>query len=234
MPAPRSAIVLGATGAVGSALVRELLAASAWTAVSALVRRPASDLAGLPGAEKLHASVVTMDDLESATGRVLAGRVPPDVAFCTLGVGQPRKVSAAEHRRVDVDYALAFARACHAAGVGHFSLLTSVGADAAARSRYLRVKGDVEAGVRALGFARVSFFRPSLLVTRELRYGLQDRVTQWAFPRLSGLLPSRFREVRVEDLARAMRLDAERAGAGVAVLHHDEGAALLAADRSTR
>ncbi|MEO8035795.1 MAG: hypothetical protein ABI837_15265, partial [Acidobacteriota bacterium] len=110
-----------------------------------------------------------------------------------------------------------------AAGVRHFSLLTSVGADASARSRYLRVKGEVEARVRALGFERTTFFQPSLLVTPEIRYGLQDRLTQAIFPRVSPLLPDRFREIRVEDLALAMRLNAERpATAGVETLqHHD-------------
>lgn len=98
-----------------------------------------------------------------------------------------------------------------------------------ARSYYLRVKGSAEAAVRAAGFPHVSVFRPGLLVTRTLRYGLQDRVAQWAVPRLTPLLPSRFHEIRVEDLARAMRRNAERPPAApVEVLHHAECAQLLA------
>jgi uncharacterized protein YbjT (DUF2867 family) len=236
--AGRRAVVRGATGAVGSALLRELLAAPAWAAATAVVRRSTTAFADAPGAEKLAVRVVAMDEpaaLERDTAAALAdlarsdvpGAGTPDVAFCTLGVGQPRKVSPAEHRRVDVDLVVAFARACRAAGVAHFSLLTSVGADAASRNRYLKVKGDVEAAVRALGFPRVSFVRPSLLVTRELRYGLQDLVTQWIVPKLSPLLPSKYHEIRVEDLARAMRLDAER-GAGPEALEYPELSELLA------
>lgn len=205
------AILTGATGAVGSNLLRELLDSPAWTRVTSLVRRPSGVVH-----PKLDERVVSMDALESAV-------TPADAAFCTLGVGQPRKVSREEHWKVDVDYVTAFARGCKAAGVRHFSLLTSVGADSTARSRYLRVKGEVEARVRDLGFERTSFLRPSLLVTAEIRYGLQDRLTQAVFPRVSWLLPDRFREIRVEDLALAMRLNAERpATARVETLeHHD-------------
>ena len=45
-----------------------------------------------------------------------------------------------------------------------------------------------------------SLFRPSLLVTREIRYGLQDRITQRVFPIVAGLLPRRYHQVRVEVL----------------------------------
>ena len=47
-----------------------------------------------------------------------------------------------------------------------------------ARTHYFHVKGSAEDVLAALGFARASFYRPSLLVTRTVRYGLQDRLTQ--------------------------------------------------------
>ena len=237
-PAPRHAVIVGATGAVGSALLAELLASPRWGVVTVLGRRaPDALLATLPAAHRarVHAHLVPMDDsLEAATADALrADRAPAGAAaFCTLGVGQPRKLPREEVWRVDVDVAGAFARGCRAAGVDHLSLLSSVGADAASRSYYLRVKGSAEAAVSAPGFARVSLFRPSLLVTRTLRYGLQDRVTQWAVPKLAPLLPSRFHPVRVEALARAMRLNAERAPtARVDTLEYADFVRLLAAAR---
>lgn len=224
-----AAIILGGTGAVGSALVRELLGSPRCTRVIAFVRRRSDALAALPNAAtRLAMHEVSMDELEHATRDVLASSPRASAAFCTLGVGQPRKVSREEHWRVDVEYAGAFARAARAAGAAHFSLLSSVSADETSRSRYLRVKGAAEAAVRSADFPRTSFFRPSLLVTPEIRYGLQDRITQLVFPKISGLLPSRYREVTVAELGRAMRLNAERpASTPVEVLHHDDFRALL-------
>jgi len=218
------AIVVGATGAVGSALVRELLASPPCEEVTALTRRPVEMFAALPGYAKLRQRVIDMSDLEQKTADAARGYT---AAFCTMGVGQPRKMAKDEVWKIDVDYAAAFARGAWSAGVRHISLLSSTAADPAARSFYLRLKGAAEAGVAAAGIPRTSFFRPSLLVTREIRYGLQDRLTQLLFPLVSPLLPGRFHQIRVEDLARAMRLNAERPGQdGVEILQYPDFVAL--------
>lgn len=60
---------------------------------------------------------------------------------------------------------LAFLQACKQAGVEHFELLGSVGANAKPSNFYLRTKGELEEGLKALGFARLSLFRPSMILT---------------------------------------------------------------------
>jgi uncharacterized protein YbjT (DUF2867 family) len=226
-------VLLGATGAVGSALLRELLDAPGWGTVVLIGRRaPEAFLEGLAPAERarVRSYVISMTTLGAETEHLLRaqGGVGGWAGFCTLGIGQPRKRPREEVWQVDVGYAGAFARGCRAAGVAHASLLSSVGADAASRNYYLRVKGSAEAAVVGAGFPRVSLFRPSLLVTPDVRYGLQDRLSRWVMPKLSPLLPSRFHEIRVEDLARAMRVNAEGPPAGgVEILHYAEFAEIL-------
>ncbi len=210
---------------MGSALTRELLASPACSAVTILTRRAVETFAGVPGAGKLVQRVVDLDRLEAEAREPAAGC---DAAFCAMGVGQPRKVPREAFWKVDVEYAGAFARACRTAGVRHMSLLTSVGADFRSRAYYLRVKGTVEAAYQALAFQRLSLFRPSLLVTSQVRYGFPDWLMQRVVPRVSWLFPSRYREIRVEDLARAMRLNAERqVRAPVEILHYEEMRTLL-------
>ncbi len=201
------AVVVGGTGAVGTALVRQLLASSLCTGVVILVRRPVDLFAYEADVAKLTTHVIDLSDLERAAADKAQGC---QVAFCTMGVGQPRKISHQEFRKVDVQYAGDFATGCRAAGVRHMSLLSSVGADSSSRSKYLVAKGDAEAAVSAPGFERVSLFRPSLLVTKETRYGLQDVLTQGIFPVVSWVLPQRLHQIRVEELARVMRINAER------------------------
>ncbi len=212
---------------MGSALVRELLGSPRCAGVTALVRRATTMFAKTPGWEKLRVEVIDFANLDRRTAELAAGH---DAAFCTMGIGQPRKVTPEEFWRVDVEYAGAFARGARAAGVHHLSLLSAFGADERARVRYSRVKGAAEATVLGAGIARTSIFRPSLLVTREIRYGLQDRLSQALVPLVSPLLPSRFHQIRVEDLARAMRLNAEQGGPdGREVLYYRECMALLSA-----
>ena len=203
-----TAIVIGATGAVGSALVCELLASEKWSKVIILTRRQTDQFSAVEGNSKLIQHVVNMDRLEQDTVEFSQGC---DVAFCTLGVGQPSKFTKEDVWKVDVEYSSAFAKACHSAGVKQFSLLTAVYSNSSSRwSYYFRVKGTAEDKLRSLNFQRTSFFRPSLLATKNVRYGFTDFIAQNGFPIISCMLPSFLHEIKVEALGRAMRVNAEK------------------------
>lgn len=212
-PASIHAVVLGATGAVGTEVVRALLQSRRFGRVTTLGRRPFA----IPGApsEKLVHHVVDVFD-PSAYESLLDGHA---AAFCTLGLGQPSKVTREELYRVDVAASAGFASACKRRGVSHFSLLTAVGANPKSPSFYLRCKGEVEEKVRAERFPRASFFRPSMIMTPANRYGLVQAVFLAVYPFLDPFLlgPLRpYRSVKVGDLGKAMAVNAERAGTGAA------------------
>jgi uncharacterized protein YbjT (DUF2867 family) len=200
------AIVIGATGAVGSALVKELLSSPRCSLVQVVARRPVH-VAGQAATDgKLANRIIDFERLETEVDELAKDS---DAAFCTMGVGQPSKVSREELWKVDVEYAFAFARACRHAGVKHFSILGALGANARSRLYYFHVKGTIEERLKTLGFPRLSLFRPGLLKTKSVRYGLPDRFNQTLFPLISWALPRDWHEIAVEDLGRAMRLDAE-------------------------
>ncbi|HEU5466870.1 MAG TPA: NAD(P)H-binding protein [Gemmatimonadales bacterium] len=220
----RSAVVLGATGAVGSSVVRALLADDAWKRVTVLVRRPDAlkDFKD-PRLERHVVDVLDAGQYE----RFLAGH---GAAFCTMGLGEPSKCPREEFKKVDLDGTATFAAACRRQGVTHFLLLTAVGANARSSIYYAHIKGEVEDRVRGLGFARASFFRPSMLMTPTNRYGFTQGVFLKVFPFIDPLLVgplSRFRSITVSDLGKAMVRHAERPGAGVEVLEWKEFQAVL-------
>jgi uncharacterized protein YbjT (DUF2867 family) len=65
---------------------------------------------------------------------------------------------------VNVDYVLAFARAAKAAQAQRFVVLSCVGADAGSAKAPLRVKGEMEHGLAALGFASLDILQPGPLL----------------------------------------------------------------------
>ncbi|PZN93638.1 MAG: oxidoreductase [Alphaproteobacteria bacterium] len=115
---------------------------------------------------------------------------PASVAICALGTTIRAAGSEAAFRAVDFDAVLAFARAAQAAGVTQFILVTAVGADATSRVFYSRVKGEVEAAVAALGFARLDLIQPGLILgpraDRRPVEAILQRVTPWLNPLLVG------------------------------------------------
>ena len=181
-------------------------------------RRPAEVADGEAPPGKLTQHVVDLGSPDSYRA-LIAGHT---AAICTLGVGQPSKSTRDEVWKVEIDYVLGFAAVCRDAGVRHFSLMTSVGSDARARSYYLRLKGTQEDRVAALGFERTSVFRPSMLITPHNRYGAVQAMFLAVWPKLDWVFSGplkRFRGVRVEDLGRAIAMNAAQDGpAGVEVL----------------
>lgn len=206
-------VMMGATGAVGTQVLSALLAQSSPLSITSLVRR--SDVAFKD--QRLTQHVVDVLDPASYQ-RHLAGH---EVAICTLGVGQPSKMSAEAFTRIDKDAVLAFATACKQAGVRHFQLLSSVGASAASRNFYLRSKGELQEALIALGFERLSLFQPSMILTPSNRYdwvqGLLLQVWPWLNPVLRGSWQV-YRGVKVSTLGRAMAVNALRSGPGVETL----------------
>lgn len=199
-------VVLGSTGAVGTELVRALIAAPRVEAVTLLVRRPHGDPT-VRGSKKVAEAVVDVFDPASYRAHV-AGH---DSAFSTFGVGEPSKISKEEFVRVDADAVKAFAKECKAAGVGHFSSLGSVGAHRKSKVFYLRIKGQLEQSLVEMRFPRLSLFQPSMILTPTNRYGISQGILLKVYPWLDPLFPgplAKFRGVRVEDLGRAMAQNA--------------------------
>ena len=213
----RSVVMLGASGAVGGIVARRLATVPWVRRLTLLNRRPLEGISGAPVAQ--HVVDVTNPDAYSG---LLPGH---DCAVCCLGVGQPSKMSREEFRRVDHDAVLGFAKACAAAGVRHFELLGSVGAQSGSRSYYLKTKGELQDAIVALGFDRVSFFQPSMILTPTNRYGFSQALVLALWPILTPLLAGTFRKyrgIRVEALGRAIADNLATNGHGVEILQWDQ------------
>lgn len=149
-----TALVAGSSGFVGTHLVQLLTVQPDIGRVLAVTRRPLSF-----DHSRLANRIVRFETLEAS----LAG-TRADVAFCCLGTTLRAAGSREAFRQVDYEYVVAFARAARQAGAGRLVLISSAGADSASRHFYLRVKGETEEAVSALGFPALDILQPGLLL----------------------------------------------------------------------
>ena len=240
MTHPRTAIVLGGSGSVGAALLRELFHDDGFDAVITLSRRSLPEAVAMAQAAGRRLVEKLVPDMSPAplAAATLAAVSDLDGAvegFSVLGVGAgTAKLTLDEHRAVDVALNEAFARALRDSGkVRHLAFMSAAGADPTAKasgsggagmSRYNRVKGEAEEAVRASGPAIVSVFRPAMIIGSQHTPWLLEKM----LPLFSFVTPAKFKSIRVEQIAKAMIATAKHHPATSATYHYPEMMALIA------
>jgi uncharacterized protein YbjT (DUF2867 family) len=238
MSSTQAAVVLGASGSVGNALIKELIRHRGFNPVVTLVRRSQPDqvaMARQAGVELREQLVPAMTPaaLEKATAEAIRSLEGKVVGLSVLGVGAgTAKLTLDEHRAVDVELNAAFARGLKASGrVEHLAFMSAIGADptasasgsgAAGMPRYARVKGEAEEAVKASGPAVVSIFRPAMIIGSQHTPWLLEKV----LPVFSFVTPARYKSITVEQIAKAMVATSANAPHKSEVYHYPEMVAL--------
>ncbi|MEO7352477.1 MAG: NAD(P)H-binding protein [Marmoricola sp.] len=190
----RVALLAGASGLVGSHLLRQLLEDPRWDRVVSVGRREV-DVRD----EKLEQRVVRLSDI---------GELPPvDDVFSALGTTIKKAGSQDAFRAVDHDAVVALARAARVAGAESFLHVTSMGSDAGARVFYTRVKGETERDVASVGIPMTVAFRPSIIDGERHESRRGEHVGLLVMRALSPVL-GRFRPTHAADVAAAMLAEA--------------------------
>lgn len=221
----RSALLVGATGLIGSRLLTRLLAHPEYERVTVWVRRPVS-----LEIHKFAQAVVDFERLQDYAAHLVA-----DDVYVALGTTIKKAGSQDAFRRVDHDYPIEIARIALRRGARRFLLVSALGADARSRVFYNRVKGETETEIRALGLPKVWFFRPSLLLGERQEFRRGERIAQAVGKVIGPALigpARRYRPIAADAVAAAMIYAATReAQAGVV---ESEDIARLAAFTTVR
>jgi len=150
---------------------------------------------------KLVQRVVDFEKLDELASDEDLPKEQFDIAFSVHGTTRAVAGSDKTFFHIEHDYILSFAKLCRALGIQTFELLSAQGASASSIVLYMRTKGEIEDHVEALGFPRLSFFRPGMLARDTDRF--------W-----EGLYLKIFPGMDLDTLARAM--------ARLAVRHVDD------------
>jgi len=163
-------------------------------------------------------------DLHARLDALLAAHAP-SVFVCALGTTLKQAGSGRAFAALDRDAVVALAQRARAHGARQAIVVSSVGAHIDSASLYLRVKGEMQAAVIALGFSRVDFLQPGLLLgdrLNEQRTG--ERIAQALSPLYNPLLRGRlhrYRAIPAATVAAALVALLDVPGYGV-TLHRNE------------
>ena len=169
------AIVLGATGATGRALVQQLLEHPAFGSVTIFVRK-----APALTHEKLKVHVIDFSKLQTYKNLIVG-----DVLFSALGTTRKDAGSKAKQYEVDYTYQYEFAKMALNNEVDHYALVSSYGADETSLFFYLKIKGALEEAIKKLSFQSICIYQPPSLIRQPDLLRPPEKRAIWMMKKLS-------------------------------------------------
>ncbi|HTH83596.1 MAG TPA: NAD(P)H-binding protein [Mucilaginibacter sp.] len=162
----KKAIIVGASGLIGSNLLNILVNSGMYSEVLSISRKK-----NKMHNDKLKQLVIDLDRLEDH-----AAEITGDVVFCCLGTTKKQTPDEAEYRKIDHDYAVNLTTIAFKNGAEQCHLVSSVGADVKSSAFYLRTKGETEEDIKKIGVRSVFIYRPSMLLGRRHHTRLAERM----------------------------------------------------------
>ncbi len=193
----RKAILIGATGSIGTSLLQQLLSDVNYSEVLVLARRKL-----FTDHSKLKQVILDFDRLADYSAQIKG-----DVVFCCLGTTKGQTPDEAQYRKIDYQYPLDVAWMAYTNGAQSYHLVSSMGANIDSSIFYSRTKGEAERDLKTVPFKNIHIYRPSLLngarEKKRFAEGIMNAIMQLINPLLIGKL-KKYRSIKVEDVARAM------------------------------
>lgn len=205
---------MGASGLVGSHLLKFLLEDSDIKGITIFVRKPLE-----MNHPKLKQVTVDFEKLDSYSEFFKVDHV-----FCCLGTTIRVAGSREAFSKVDFTYPVQSANLAKAKGVKSFSVVSALGANGKSKIFYNRVKGQMEDELIKLGFDSLSIFRPSLLVgeRKETRRGEKwgakfSKVISFVFVKKF----KKYKPIQADFVAKSMLANAKQKLKGVQIIESD-------------
>jgi uncharacterized protein YbjT (DUF2867 family) len=210
------AVIVGASGLVGSSLIKKLLADPTIEKVISFSRR------SLEFSHPKLEEVITsgLDELDNFSNQ-LSG----DLYFCCLGTTIKTAGSKENFKKVDLDAVIKFAKIAQEHHVKSFVVISSMGADSNSIFFYNKIKGQMEEAISSLGLTSLSIFRPSLLIGERAEKRVVESLAIKTFHALEVVLPTKLKlslGTSVDALSSKMLATAKSMKAGVEILQAQE------------
>lgn len=152
-----TAVIIGATGAVGKEILKEILGSEYYERIYVLGR---NSISRLPEDDRLTKVVIDFENIRFDTS-ILDDR---DV-FAALGTTIKIAGSKENQRKIDVDYTVNFAKLCEGK-VRSFNVVSAIGAKSNSKNFYNSLKGELEDKLKEMNLGTLRIFQPSFLISR--------------------------------------------------------------------
>lgn len=193
----KTALLVGATGLVGSFVLEQLLQDSSFDSVVVLSRKSLNK-----NNPKLKEVIVNFDELGKYSNDIKA-----DAVFCCLGTTIKAAGSQEAFKKVDYEYPLRVAEIAKQNGTQTYLLISALGSSKSSIIFYNRVKGEVEEAIGKLNFNAFHILQPSLIIGERKESRMGEGIAQKLSPVYDTLMfgpLTKYKSIKAEQIAKAM------------------------------
>ena len=204
----KTALVVGATGAIGREIARGLCESENYDKIIVWARRELNF-----SHEKLETQIINFDEIKDIRPCEV------DEIFCALGTTMKQAGSRGQFYKVDVNYPVNIAKWGIASGARRFALMSAYGADERSRFFYLRAKGKAEKKIAALKYESVQIAQLPAIKSEREQVRIGELFTIWLFGLLPKFILTNYRPMSAKDIAAAVIAAAQTDAKGVQIYH---------------
>jgi uncharacterized protein YbjT (DUF2867 family) len=193
----KTALIAGATGLVGSELVKILTESNEYKSIHVLTRKSLNH-----NSPKIVEHIIDFDKLAD-----FKPEIQIDHIYCTLGTTIKKAGTKENFRKVDFEYVLNLGKIAKENQSKKFLIVSSLGANAKSIIFYSRVKGEVEEALKKLSLPHLFIFRPSLLLGNRAEHRAGEKTAASVYKVLSPIFSGplkKYKGVEAKQVAFAM------------------------------
>ncbi len=216
----KTAILFGASGFVGSYLLEDLLNDSDYSKVIVVVRKDLNIKH-----PKLETIIGDYQSLPALKSKLVA-----DEIFIAIGTTKAKTPDKTLYYQIDHDYPVLAAQMVKENGGKSVFLVSAVGANATSGVFYIKLKGETERDIEAIGFDHTHIFRPSLIMGNRN----ENRTTESIFMKIWSVINpvligglNKYKGIDAKNIAKAMIQAAKKPSGKVKIYYFREMDALL-------
>ena len=193
----KTAIILGATGLTGNALLKLLLQDDRYEKIK-LFSRNSVDISSRK-IEEYIGDILTLEGFSS--------EFKADEVFCCIGTTNSKTPDKELYRKIDYGIPVAAGKLCKANDIDTLIIISAMGANPKSNIFYNRLKGEMEESVFKIGVPRTYILQPSLISGRREEWRFGEWLAKQLFNIFNVLLIGplkKYRSIHPNEIAKCM------------------------------
>lgn len=194
---PKTAILLGGSGAVGSELLQLLLADNRYEKIKLFARSSINTID-----PRIEEHLIDLFELDK-----YAYLFTGDEVYCCIGTTKAKTPDKETYRQIDYGIPVTAAKLAAANNIKTYIVISAIGADADSSIFYNRTKGEMQDDVLAENIHKVHILQPSLILAERKDNRIVEKAAEGFMWLINPILfggAAKYKSIKAATIAKAM------------------------------